>query len=124
MPESSFAFPLRACSLIAAALCFAAPLAAQTYPAKAVRMIVGFTADTGPDVAARVLAQSMQQTSNYNVIVDNTPGAGGLIAVQEAARIFSCRTTRCVAVRRKLLLDRARRTGRSRRNLLPLCAHV
>ena len=56
MPKSSFAFALRACSLIAAALCFAAPLSAQTYPAKAVRMIVGFPAGTGPDVAARVLA--------------------------------------------------------------------
>ncbi len=84
--KSSFAVASGARSLIVAALCFAGPVSAQPYPAKAVRMIVGFPAGTGPDIAARVLAQSMQQTSNYNVIVDNTPGAGGLIAAQEAAR--------------------------------------
>lgn len=69
-----------------AAACLCVPAAAQTYPVKAIRMIVGFPAGTGPDIAARVLAQKLQETSQYNVVVDNKPGAGGLIAAQEAAR--------------------------------------
>ncbi len=59
---------------------------AQTYPARSVRMIVGFPAGTGPDIAARVLAQKLQDSAGYTIVVDNKAGAGGLIAAQEAAR--------------------------------------
>lgn len=85
MASSVFRVGTTALALISSAwLCV--PAMAQPYPAKAVRMIVGFPAGTGPDIAARVLAQSLQQTSSYNVVVDNKPGAGGLIAAQEASR--------------------------------------
>lgn len=76
----------RSIALLVIAACASAPAIAQTYPAKPVRMIVGFPAGTGPDIAARVLAQKMQESSQYTVVVDNKPGAGGLIAAQEAAR--------------------------------------
>lgn len=76
----------RSIALLVIAACASAPTIAQTYPAKPVRMIVGFPAGTGPDIAARVLAQKMQESSQYTVVVDNKPGAGGLIAAQEAAR--------------------------------------
>ncbi|WP_326542084.1 Bug family tripartite tricarboxylate transporter substrate binding protein [Pseudorhodoferax sp.] len=73
------------------ALCAAAllPLAslAQTYPSKPVRIIVGFPAGTGPDIVARLLAQKLSEGwGNLGVIVDNKPGAAGLIAASEAAR--------------------------------------
>jgi tripartite-type tricarboxylate transporter receptor subunit TctC len=72
-------------------LCAAAllPLAAQaeTYPSKPVRIIVGFPAGTGPDIVARLLAQKLSEGwGNLGVIVDNKPGAAGLIAASEAAR--------------------------------------
>jgi tripartite-type tricarboxylate transporter receptor subunit TctC len=68
------------------------PWAAQAqtaagYPNRPVRLIVGFPAGTGPDIVARVLAQKLSEGwGNQGVIVDNKPGAGGLIAATEAAR--------------------------------------
>lgn len=57
------------------------------YPNKPVRIIVGFPAGTGPDIVARLLAQKLSEGwGNLGVIVDNKPGAGGLIAASEAAR--------------------------------------
>lgn len=73
-------------AFVTLAACLCSQAMAQPYPAKPVRMIVGFPAGTGPDIAARVLAQRLQETAQYNVVVDNKPGAGGLIAAQEAAR--------------------------------------
>lgn len=66
----------------------ALPAAAQgSYPEKPVRLIVGFAAGTGPDIVARLLAQKLSEGWNgMGVVVDNKPGAGGLIAASEAAR--------------------------------------
>ena len=65
-------------------LCVAA--CAQGYPNKPIRLIVGFPAGTAPDLVARVLGQKLQESAQFTVVVDNKPGAGGLIAAQEAAR--------------------------------------
>jgi len=71
-----------------AAALLAAPAGAQdAYPGRPVRIIVGFPAGTGPDIVARLLAQKLSEGwNNLGVIVDNKPGAGGLIAATEAAR--------------------------------------
>lgn len=78
----------RRLALCAAALIpFAAPAQAQTYPDKPLRIIVGFPAGTGPDIVARLLAQKLSEGwGNLGVVVDNKPGAAGLIAASEAAR--------------------------------------
>lgn len=85
----------RALLAVAVATALATPWAtaqAQTaggvaYPNKPVRIIVGFPAGTGPDIVARLLAQKLSEGwGNLGVIVDNKPGAGGLIAATEAAR--------------------------------------
>ncbi len=61
--------------------------AQAAYPSRPVRIIVGFPAGTGPDIVARLLAQKLSEGwGNMGVIVDNKPGAGGLIAATEAAR--------------------------------------
>ncbi len=61
--------------------------AQSSYPVRPVRLIVGFPAGTGPDIVARLLAQKLSEGwNNMGVIVDNKPGAGGLIAASEAAR--------------------------------------
>ncbi len=77
-------------ALVAAGLLAALPAAfaqAAGYPAKPVRLIVGFPAATGPDIVARLVAQKLSEAwGGVGVIVDNKPGAGGLIAASEAAR--------------------------------------
>ena len=78
-----------ASGLVAAAAFMAsapAALAQSAYPTKPVRLIVGFPAGTGPDIVARLLGQKLSEAWGTGVIVDNKPGAGGLIAATEAAR--------------------------------------
>jgi tripartite-type tricarboxylate transporter receptor subunit TctC len=63
-----------------------APAAAQTYPAKPVRLIVGFAAGGPTDVIARVLAQQMTASMGQTVIVENRTGANAIIATDLVAR--------------------------------------
>eukprot|EP01036_Dinobryon_divergens_P007831 gene7831-biopygen6964 len=63
--------------------------AAQTteWPmAKPITYVVPFTAGGSTDVVARTLAEKLQAALRQTVVVDNKPGAGGLIAATEAAR--------------------------------------
>jgi tripartite-type tricarboxylate transporter receptor subunit TctC len=79
---------LTALLLITAALPMAlAQTSASSYPARPVRLIVGFPPGAGPDILARVLAQKLSEHwGGQTVVVDNKPGAGGVIAATEAAR--------------------------------------
>ena len=80
----------RAAALLAgfAALAALAPVAhAQApYPAKAIRLVVGFPAGGPTDVVARMLAIPMGKSLGQTVIVENTVGAGGTIAPARVAR--------------------------------------
>jgi len=70
-----------ACS--AAALPFAAPHAlAQTYPAKPIRLIVGFPAGGQVDIIARLVGQWLGDLLGQSVVVENKPGAGGNLGAQ------------------------------------------
>jgi tripartite-type tricarboxylate transporter receptor subunit TctC len=55
---------------------------AQTWPAKPVRMIVGYTAGGAVDIIARVVGQQVSATTGQPVIVENRPGAGTNIAMR------------------------------------------
>lgn len=69
------------------ALVIAGTAAAADYPAKPVRFIVASGPGSGDDFAARVLAEQLGRTLKQTFIVENRPGAGGLIgqtAVQKA----------------------------------------
>ena len=55
---------------------------AQTYPTKPVTILVGFPPGGPLDWMSRVLAPKLQERWNQTVIVENRPGAGGLLAVQ------------------------------------------
>ena len=55
------------------------------YPARPVRVLVGFTPGGGPDITARHIAQKLTDTWKQQVVVDNRPGAGGTVAAHTAA---------------------------------------
>ena len=57
-----------------------------TYPNRPVKMIVGFPAGGAVDGAGRTMAQILQKSLNYSFVVDNRPGVGGMLAMQEVAR--------------------------------------
>jgi tripartite-type tricarboxylate transporter receptor subunit TctC len=61
---------------------------AQTpkYPDKPVKVLVGFSAGGGTDVVARILAQKMSEDFGQTVVVENRPGASGLIAGEAVAK--------------------------------------
>jgi tripartite-type tricarboxylate transporter receptor subunit TctC len=64
----------------------AAPLHAQSWPAKPVRIINPFSPGGSLDLVARTLAKSMSAELGQQVVVDNRPGAGGSIGIEMVAR--------------------------------------
>ena len=73
--------------LIVAALCFTCGVViAQGYPAKPVRIVIGFPPSSTPDIVMRTLADRMAADLGRPVLVDNRPGAGGTIAAEAVAR--------------------------------------
>ena len=62
------------------------PAAAQTYPAKPVRLVVPFPPGGSLDFAGRLIAQKLTETWNQPVVVENKPGAGGNIGADLVAK--------------------------------------
>jgi tripartite-type tricarboxylate transporter receptor subunit TctC len=66
-------------------LALMAPSAAQDYPTRPIRMIIPFPPGGGSDVTGRVVAQALGERLGKQIIVDNRPGAGGVIGSEIAA---------------------------------------
>lgn len=69
-----------------AVLLLTAPAGAQTYPSKPIRLIVPFPPGGGTDTVSRLVAQELQKSTGWVIVVENKAGAGGMIGLQEAAR--------------------------------------
>jgi tripartite-type tricarboxylate transporter receptor subunit TctC len=65
---------------------FALPCAAQDYPARPVKIIVPFGAGGPADVTARVIGNALQQKFGQPFVIEDRPGAGGLIGTMEVAK--------------------------------------
>lgn len=59
---------------------------AQTFPTRAIRIIIGFPPGGAIDTIARVMAPKMAADLGQSVVVENKPGAGGVIGMQSVAR--------------------------------------
>lgn len=60
--------------------------AQQQYPARAIRLVVGFPAGGPTDIVARQMAPKMSESLGQQVMVDNRGGAGGMIATEQVAK--------------------------------------
>ncbi len=58
----------------------------QTYPARTIRMLVGFPPGGGTDIIARIVAQKLSENLGQQVVVDNRAGASGILAAELTAR--------------------------------------
>jgi tripartite-type tricarboxylate transporter receptor subunit TctC len=65
---------------------FSRSAGAQSYPARPVRVIVGFPAGGPTDITARLIGQWLSERLGQQFVIDNRPGAGSNIAVETAVR--------------------------------------
>ena len=74
--------------LFAACLVLLTPQAgsAQSFPNRPVKILVGFTPGTAPDLAARILADRFAEVWGTPFVVENVPGAGSNIATERVAK--------------------------------------
>ena len=72
-------------ALFAAVVMTTAPIAAQNYPARAVKLVVPYPPGGPNDIMARVLAQKLTEALGSQFYVENVVGAGGTIATGQVA---------------------------------------
>jgi len=109
--------PLKTLLCVAFA-CGLATAARAEFPERPLKMLVGFSAGGGTDVAARIVAPGLGEALGQTVVVENRPGASGLLAADAVTRapadgytlMMGSQTTLAVAPRlyRKFTLDAAR----------------
>ena len=74
---------MAAVCLLAAGL--ASPATAQEYPAQTIKMVISFGAGGGSDIIGRIVAQRLQEKLGQSVVVENKPGAGGILGNEQIA---------------------------------------
>ena len=75
-----------ALAIIVTALAAASPSAAQQFPTRPVRMVVGFAPGGSADVLSRIVGQKLSESLGQQVIIENRPAAGGTVATDIVAK--------------------------------------
>src|SRR5262245_15493186 len=73
-------------ALVAGLAVFALPVSAQTYPDRAIRVVVPFSAGSASDVVTRLVLDKMTAPLGQQFVVENQPGAGGNMGTATVAR--------------------------------------
>ena len=68
---------------MAAVVCASAAHAQDKYPSKAVHVMVPFAAGSATDITIRIVGEAMRQQTGHGFVVENKPGAFGIIAIEE-----------------------------------------
>lgn len=84
LPKTGRRSAVAAVLAVAAAL-LAAPVVAQDYPTKPIRIIAPFPAGTGPDANAREIAAELSKVLGQQVLIENKPGASNMIGMAAGA---------------------------------------
>jgi tripartite-type tricarboxylate transporter receptor subunit TctC len=71
---------------LALCACCALPAAAQGYPNRPIRIVIGFPPGGGIDIVARMMAPDLGKALGQPIIVDNKPGAAGALATDTVAK--------------------------------------
>lgn len=88
----AFRLARRAAFALLALACLAPMAFAQSttqsaaYPTRPVRLLLGFAPGGATDVVARILQQSISEHLGQPLVIENRPGASGMIATQELVR--------------------------------------
>ena len=72
--------------LFSFALCWAYAASAQNYPTKPIKLVVPYAAGGGSDFVARLIGLKLTEVLGQSIIIDNRPGAGGLIGAELVER--------------------------------------
>jgi tripartite-type tricarboxylate transporter receptor subunit TctC len=75
-----------ALSIVAGLVLSLAPMHAQDWPTRPIKLLVGFGAGGGTDIAARLVGQAMSEILGQPVVVENRVGAGGMTAADAVAK--------------------------------------
>jgi tripartite-type tricarboxylate transporter receptor subunit TctC len=81
-----FQTPSSAAAVAALTLLGATSALAQSYPSKPVRVVTQFAAGAAGDVLTRIVTGQLQEAMGQPIIVDNRPGAGGVVAAETVSR--------------------------------------
>lgn len=77
---------LKSIAFATLAIALSAPVMAQNWPVRAVRIIVPYAPGGGADVAYRIIAQKLQENTGHPAIVENRPGASEIIGNDAIAK--------------------------------------
>ena len=96
-PVKAIAWSIAAASL---ALALGGALAQGNYPEQPIRIMVGFTPGTAPDITSRLFADKLTESWGKPVVVENVTGAGGNLAVERLVGVPDGHTLSMGAMRR------------------------